>query len=197
MENCLLCNNKKAYKKGSHIVPHFLLKRIENVEGKTGRDYELGFAIGEFNTDSHFGRAVQPEKLEEVYGELSDEEIESNKHPLVVDYIFCSPCETRLSKIESEYAKTLNTHSNEEYDSGISAELGLLFWVSIVWRMSINKKSGVQLSKNENETLRRILDRCLTNNISTIDINSMRTSKDLKKINYKLFRSRDSSLNCV
>lgn len=189
MKNCSLCRSKKANKKGSHIVPHFLLKRIENIEGQTGRDYELGFTIGEFNTDSHFGRAVQPEKLKEIYGELSDEEIESNKHPLVVDHIFCNSCETRLSKIESEYAKTLHTASNEEYDSGIPAELGLLFWASILWRMSIDKKSGIQLTKNENETLRRILDRCLSIDISTIDINSMGTSKDLKKINYKLLRS--------
>lgn len=189
MKNCLLCKENKANKKGSHIVPHFLLKRIENVDGKTGRDYELGFSIGEFNTDSHFGRAIQPEILEDVYGKLSDNEIEKNQHPLVVDYVFCSSCETRFSKIENEYSKTLKKYSEKEYDSGIPAELGFLFWASILWRMSINKKSGVQLTKNENEILRRVLNRCLTDTIATIDIKSMRTSKDLKKISYKLFRS--------
>ncbi|WP_272152102.1 hypothetical protein [Tenacibaculum aiptasiae] len=191
MKNCQLCKDNKADKKGSHIVPHFLLKRIENIEGKSGRDYELGFSIGEFNTDSHFGRSVQPEKLEDIYGELSDKEIEENKHPLVVDFMFCSSCETRFSIIESEYAKTLSKSDDKEYDSGIPSELGLLFWASVLWRMSINKKSGVQLTKNENEVLRRILNRCLTDNISNIDFETMRNSKDLQKINYKIFRSPD------
>jgi len=47
MDNCKLCKNKPADKKGSHIVPHFLLKRIENEEGKSERDYEIGFSIGQ------------------------------------------------------------------------------------------------------------------------------------------------------
>lgn len=34
MEKCNLCKENDADKKGSHIVPHFLLKRIENIEGK-------------------------------------------------------------------------------------------------------------------------------------------------------------------
>lgn len=191
MENCLLCKKNKADKKGSHIVPHFLLKRIENIEGEDGRDYEIGFSIGEFNTETNFGRSIQPEKLNEVFGELSDDEIETNKHPLIVDYFFCSSCETRFSKTESEYSTTLNKYSDTEYDSGIPAELGLLFWASILWRMSINKKSGVRLTKNENEVLREILDTYLADEISTIDIESMRTSKDFEKLNYKLFRCPD------
>lgn len=188
MEKCKLCREKPADKKGSHIVPHFLLKRIENVEGKTGRDYELGFYIEEFDTKSYFGRALQPDKLEDIYGTLSDEEIEKNKHPLVVDNFFCTDCEKRLSVIESEYSKTLDTIGDGKYKSGVSSEIGLLFWMSVFWRMSINKRSGVKLTSGENETLRRILNRTLTQSIDSIDIKQMQSSKDLKKITYKLIR---------
>lgn len=188
MTKCILCKEKDADKKGSHIVPHFLLKRIENVEGKSGRDYELGFYIEEFDTKSYFGRSVQKDKLDDIYGELSDEEIEKNKHPLIVDNFFCSDCEKRLSVIESEYAKTLNKVGDDNYESGVSSEIGLLFWMSVILRMSINQKSGVQLTKGENEILRRILNRTLKDSIDKIDIKQMQESKDLKKISYKLIR---------
>jgi len=188
MEKCRLCKEKAADKKGSHIVPHFLLKRIENVEGKTDRDYELGFYIEEFDTKSYFGRAILPDKLEEIYGTLSDEEIEKNKHPLVVDNYFCSDCEKRLSVIESVYSKTLDTVDDGKYKSGISSDIGLLFWMSVFWRMSIHMRSGVKLTSGENETLRRILNRTLTQSLDSIDISQMESSKDLKKITYKLIR---------
>lgn len=188
MNNCKLCKKKEGNKKGSHIVPHFLLKKIENIKGKTGRDYELAFSIDEFETTSYFGRSILPEKLEEVYGELSDEEIENNSHPLIVDYIFCSDCEERLSVIESTYSKTLKKQQEKEYDSGIASEVGLLFWLSVIWRMSINKKSGAELTSFENETSRRILHKNLKKKISDIDIEGIQTSPDLNKITYRLFR---------
>ena len=188
MEKCFLCKTNPANKKGSHIVPHFLLKRIENVDGKTGRDYELGFIIKEFDTESHFGRSVPPHKLEETFGELTEEEIEKNKHPLVVDNFFCSVCENRLAQVENEYAKTLKKSDDKIYDSGISSEIGLLFWASILWRISINKKSGVELTKNQNETLRRILSRFLKDEVVNIDLKDIRASKDVNKMSYKLMR---------
>ena len=39
MNNCLLCQQYEADKTGSHIIPSFLMKRI-NGEGK--RDNEIG-----------------------------------------------------------------------------------------------------------------------------------------------------------
>ena len=170
MSTCRLCETREANKKGSHIVSHFLLKRIENVDGKPGRDYELGFAIGEFDTESYFGRAVSPEKLEETFGELTEDEIAGNKHPLIVDHYFCSVCEERLSKIEGEYSKMLVTFDKEkEYASGASSSIGLLFWMSVFWRMSIHQHSGTYLSDEENELMRSFLDRFLSIDISKID----------------------------
>ena len=193
MIKCILCKSNVADKKGSHIVPHFLLKRVENIDNKKGRDYELGYSIGEFNTESYFGRAVSTEKLESTYGDLTDEEIENNRHPLVVDNVFCTSCEKKLSVIESEYAKTLNKKNTQIYSSEIKVEISFLFWMSIIWRMSINKKSGTELTSGENEILRRILNRYLAESLESINIAEMKLAEDLKKISYKILRSPDYS----
>ena len=42
MSKCLLCRQREADKTGSHIIPSFLMKRI-NGDGK--RDHEIGFKI--------------------------------------------------------------------------------------------------------------------------------------------------------
>lgn len=193
MNKCILCKSNVADKSGSHIVPHFLLKRIENIDGKKGRDYELGYEIQEFDTKSHFGRAVSVDKLEETYGPLSDEEIENNKHPLVVDNIFCTECEKRLSVIEAAYATTLKKKHTQIYSSGLPVEISLLFWMSVLWRMSINKKSGVQLKSGENEFLRRVLNRYLKLEIKEINVSEIQKASDLKKVSYKILRAPDYS----
>ena len=192
---CRLCYKKEADKKGSHIVPHFLLKRIENIEGKTQRDYELGFRIGKIGMSPHFGRAVQPEKLEETFGKISDEDIAKNTHPLVVDNYFCSDCEKRFSLIENEYAKTINKiEDSKVYESGVSSLLGLLFWSSVIWRMSNHGKSGVKLKVVQEELLNRILDKYLPKDdikeLDLIDLDNYGYG-DLSKISYKLIRFND------
>lgn len=189
MEKCKLCKINDADKKGSHIVPHFLLKRIDNVEGQRGRDHELGFVIGESDVQSYFGRSLQPEKLEEIYGEVSDEEIENNKILSVVDNKFCSSCEKRLSIIEAEYAKTLTNSSDTVYKSGCSSAVGLLFWMSVIWRMSIHKQYGTHLTTGEEETCRSLLNKYLPNSIDSIDIESMKSHKLLNRASYKLMRA--------
>jgi hypothetical protein len=198
MEVCRLCKTQEATKKGSHLVPHFLIKRVDNVDGKLGRDYELGFAIGEFDTESYFGRAVSPEKLEEIFGELTEEEIEASKPRLVVDYYFCPHCEERLSKIESEYSKALQV-SNEknEYVSGVSSAVGLLLWASVFWRLSIHQQSGTYLSDKENETLRKFLDRFILTDISKIVQAMKDAGEDVNQMSYKLIRCASFSKDNV
>lgn len=189
---CRLCHEKEADKKGSHIVPHFLLKRIENIEGKPQRDYELGFAIDKMGMSSYFGRCVQPEKLEVTYGEISDEDIAKNRHPLVVDNYFCTDCENRFSLIESEYSKTINKIESKIYESGVSSILGILFWGSVVWRMSNHGKSGVRLTDEQEELLRNIVDKYLPkDNIKAIETLNTDNLEDISKVSYKLIRFND------
>lgn len=189
MEVCKLCKINNADKKGSHLVPHFLLKLIENIDGRLERDYEIGFLIGELNAKPHFGRSVSPEKLEDVFGELSEEDIQENEHPLIVDYFFCKYCEDRFAILESGYAESLNKINDKIYSSSIPCELGILFWGSIIWRMSIGENMYINLTTNQIETLRRILDNCLKLKLKEIDFDFMRANKNIKKISYKLFRS--------
>ncbi len=188
MQKCKLCLTNHADKKGSHIVPHFLLKRIENIEGKTGRGYELGFTIEEFHTSTHFGQSVLPKKLEETYGEISEEDIDRNVHPHVVDNYFCSPCEERLAVIESEYAKTLSSSGEGDFETGANGALGILFWGSVFWRMSIGGKSGITLEASSQEFLRQMLDANLKQSLSEISPKLDHKIYDQKLVSYKLLR---------
>ncbi len=189
MKKCLLCQNHPADKKGSHIVPHFLSKRIDNEPGQTGRDKELGFVITEGSTSSYFGRSVQPEILKEIYGEVTDELIEENKVEGIEDHYFCSGCETRLSVVENEYAKTIEqaTKTEQNYTSIEQPFVGFLFWISIIWRLSIQEYSGFKLKAKEEKKLRRIIDTYLKDSIEKITPN--KKDIDLNDIGYKLIRA--------
>ena len=195
MRNCLLCNENPADRKGSHIVPHFLSKRIDNEPGQKDRDKELGFVITEDSNLSYFGRAVQPEKLEEIYGEVTDELISENKIRGIVDNYFCSSCEAKLGKLENEYAKTIggSTSINENYISIKKPFIGFLFWTSIVWRLSIQEGSGFKLKDKEERKLGRILKNYLISVSGINDINPNDKDPDLGDIGYKLLRAPNFS----
>lgn len=188
MNKCNLCKQVDADKKGSHIVPHFLLKRIENIDGKTGRDYEIGYKIESLKASSHFGRSVHPERLEKNFGEITDDDIANNKHPLVEDNFFCSGCEDRLAQIESEYAITIETIGENNYESGSNFFNGVLFWGSVLWRMSVHGKSGVKLTSEQNELLREMLDSFLPMRNEKLEEAKISESESVKTISYKLLR---------
>ncbi len=192
MDSCKLCKIRNADKTGSHIIPHFLMKRIDNEIGKTERDREIGFTIGEMGTTSYFGQSVLPEKLNEIYGELSDKEIENNKVPMVVDHLFCTECETKFSQVETEYSKTIE---NKGVESKISSEISILFWISILWRVSVFKKQGLILKNKEEELLRRILNKYLTKKIADIDFEAIKKDTECKNLSYRLIRCPDYSID--
>lgn len=76
MCQCELCKQNKADKKGSHIIPNFLIQSSFAKNGKEGRGNEMIFPIN-IVSDFRFGRNVLPERIHEVIGrELKDEEIE-------------------------------------------------------------------------------------------------------------------------
>lgn len=189
MDNCKLCLQNIADETGSHLIPHLLLKRVVNVEGRTGRDQEMGFNLETTTSMSSFGRAVSPEKLMELYGELSDEDIENNIDPHVVDNYFCKDCEKRLATIESTYSSVVSNIKTKS--KGVPA---LLFWTSIFWRMSISKKYGQFLREEQEENLRIFLNKYLSKNISEVpDYLNEDQIKEFK-ISYKILRSNDYSV---
>jgi hypothetical protein len=190
MENCKLCLIKNADFSGSHIIPHFLMKRIDNMTGTTARDNELGFVFRESETTSYFGRSVLPEKLNEVFGVLTDEELGNYKSPMVVNNFFCSDCESKFAQIENEYAKTLKVKTA---DSKLKSGLGLLFWISVLWRISILKELGLILQKKEEELLRLILDHHLNLKCKDIDIERLKADIKCSQLAYRIIRCPDYS----
>ena len=63
MNNCLLCQQHETDKTGSHIIPSFLMKRI-NGEGK--RDNEIGFEIKNGIVETYFGRDIYEDKRKAI-----------------------------------------------------------------------------------------------------------------------------------
>lgn len=189
MKNCLLCLKNPADKTGSHMVPHFLSKRIDNEVCSRERNKELGFRITQDTTQSYFGSAVLPDKLEEVYGEVTEELIKKNNVDGIVDNYFCKGCENRFGEVENEYAKTLNkaTIINENYVSEKTPFIGFLFWTSIIWRLSVKEKSGFNLKLKEEKKLGRILNKYLISDIRELSYN--KNDSDLGDIGYKILRS--------
>ena len=58
MCKCLLCREREATAKGSHIIPSFFMKRINSLDGCNRRDHEVGFSIGQGKIETYFGREV-------------------------------------------------------------------------------------------------------------------------------------------
>jgi len=192
MEKCALCLERDANDTGSHIVPHFLLKRIFNVEDAKGRDQELSFKLTEFDVETHFGRSVSPEKLDEVFGELSDAELEEKAMAqMVVNNEWCTVCEKKFADLESRYSDTLKTKSEENYQSTNQPSVSFIFWLSIFWRASQTDHVSFKLKYNDQKIARALLNEYDING-SDEDLTS-KYSHILENISYKIYRSPDYS----
>lgn len=186
MEKCALCQTKEADKKGSHIVPLFLIQTMVNEEGKKGRDKQISIELGALSTGLYFGRSVSMEKVNQVLGrEMTDEEIENQSDPFVLDNFFCSDCETRLSNIESHYStltSSITKYKDDLYVSKCQSKYSTLFWTSVIWRISASKIAGYNLG-HEEEKLRVILDETLTLKAGDLE-SKISESKILDSVGY-------------
>lgn len=190
MNNCALCQIKSANKTGSHIVPHFLLIRVDGIDGSKLRGKEVGSTITSSNSSTYFGREIQPDKLHSILGNYTDEDIaKMGRNPSIVDNIVCIECETRFGQLETEYAPTLAKFNTENfYKSDISSGAALLFWMSVLWRMSISNLYGFQLSAYQSELLRKILDKYTKVKFSQIDFEALYNDEECNNLAYRLIR---------
>lgn len=164
---CFLCKKRTADKTGSHIIPNFLIQSSFADDKSKGRGNELIFPVS-IIADFRFGREVLPEKIENSIGRLpTEEEIENNiaePIPYIKDYIFCKECEERLGTIENLYSNAIiqvkGNNSLEEVD--IQKHLSHLFWLSVIWRISVTN-FGFKFRSDTliQEEMRTILDNCL------------------------------------
>ena len=160
---CKLCTINDADKKGSHIVPAFILKTL------FARDKEFVVSIGNEAVKNHIGRSLTTDKIQDYMGrELTDEEIEQNYVPFVEDHIFCKECEKRLGYLESIYSEKIHRKiSSKECDINEivtfedSTGLISLFWYSVIFRYSINEHNVFKLKEKEYRLLRNYVHRNL------------------------------------
>lgn len=187
MTECALCKRNQADKKGSHIIPFFLMKKVDNLENKKDRDLELGFKLGSGNVNPYFGRSVQIDKLEQVYGDVTDEIIENNINNNIIDNIFCTECEKRLGVIESAYAKTLNKHEDIPYESTPDSVIAILLWLSVFWRVSVAEDFSFKLSVKDENRLRILVNE----GIWTVNVEQyvVKYANILENICYRVIRS--------
>lgn len=155
---CLLCKHEQANEKGSHIVPSFLMKRINSHDGCLQRDHEVGFEIRSSEVKTYFGRSIYRDVREEYTDDQSM--MESRFNPDMLDHVFCSGCELLFSKLESSYANCIDLKN--EPDSLIiknkaSGFEAMLFWCSILWRCSVTHHFGNSLHPDFEKKLRRVL----------------------------------------
>ena len=176
---CLLCKHELANKKGSHIVPSFLMKRINSHDGCLQRDHEVGFDIRSSGVKTYFGRSIYREVREEYTDDQSM--MDSRFNPDMFDHILCSNCESWFSILESSYAKSIDLKGNPDSlitnnkSSGLDA---ILFWCSILWRCSVTCHHGNSLNADFEKKLRRVL---------------LKKSIDGTNLQYALFRCFDYS----
>jgi hypothetical protein len=190
MPICALCRKREADKKGSHLVPHFLMKRVDNADNKIGRDQELGFELGMGKVKGYFGRNVQPDKLEGVFGELSDKDIACARSSMIVDDLLCGTCETRLAKLEGAYSGSMNNKGTGNYQSFADGLLATLFWISIYWRMSASGRA-FKMEEIDEQHLRIILNGGLDAGDPSAYL--LKLGKELTSISYRLLRDADYS----
>ncbi|QEC78968.1 hypothetical protein [Mucilaginibacter ginsenosidivorax] len=186
MPICALCHKNDADKKGSHLIPHFLMKKIDNVDGRPGRELELGFELSGGYVTGYFGSSVLPERLAPVFGELTEEELEKSRSKLIVDDLLCTACEMRLGNLESAYAQTLKKTSTGNYTSTEDSYLAFLFWCSIFWRMSVTDTKAYKLDETDEYHLRIILDGGL--DATDIPAYTEKLGKEITGISYELIR---------
>ena len=176
MQNCLLCQHNEADKTGSHIVPSFLMKRIN---GGGERDHEVGFEIKDGLVNVYFGRDIYEEKRKVITD--NEDKLYSRENLDVRDHVFCKDCERYFSNLESPYAQSLNLNYTEDKltrNTKVSPSEALLFWCSVVWRVSVTEHLGCRLKPGLEERLRVALET---------------KSVDGLNVKYALFRCKDYS----
>lgn len=155
---CLLCKHEQANKKGSHVVPSFLMKRINSHGGCLQRDHEVGFEIRSSEVKTYFGRSIYRDVREEYTDDQSM--MESRFNPDMLDHVFCSGCESLFSKLESSYANSIDLKNEPDsliINNKASGFDAMLFWCSILWRCSVTHHFGNSLHPDFEKKLRRVL----------------------------------------
>ena len=181
---CTLCRIRPANKTGSHMVPNFLSHPTFSWDGKGKRFHEAlnhdYLNAPEMNCQ-FYGREVPELRFAQGEGktEVSDEELAKNINQLEYDNEFCSSCEDRFGILESAYSQYYNGQQKK-----ISPRVAYLFWLSVLWRMSMGSMS-IFMDMRDELSLRKLLDDNILDSAKMI----ADSSADLGDWQYAVFRA--------
>lgn len=181
---CRLCRELPANNIGSHMVPNFLAHPSFSWNEKGKRDREVAdlFCINNSTQpQTYYGSEVPLERIKQAIGhEPTDEDIERNINFIEFDNEFCVGCEKRFSVVETMYAEYYHGHKKN-----ISPRVAYLFWLTVLWRMSIGG-IGVCINMKEELELRELLDKNLLNDVRDI----LKSTESLGNWQYAMFRAQ-------
>lgn len=154
-QKCALCEDKDATKTNSHIIPSFLIAPICSYDGSGKRDKEVMFTMTPYEEKIYTGQ-IPDTKIQELFNqdELSDDRIENElkNNTAAKDYIFCPCCEKRLSDyLETPYASCIKDNRK------ITADVQYMFWLSVVWRLSVSEQFNFRLPIDIENAIRKDL----------------------------------------
>ena len=184
---CTLCRIRPANKTGSHMVPNFLAHPTFSWDGKGKRGHEAlnhDFLNTPNKNCQFYGNEVPGWRFAQGEGkkdaeEITDEDINNNINQLEFDNEFCSVCENRFGVLESAYS---------QYYSGrikkIDARVAYLFWLSVLWRMSMGSM-GIFMDMEDELSLRILLN----DNILDTSDEIAGNDSDLGEWKYVMFRA--------
>lgn len=181
---CCLCRTMPANKTGSHMVPNFLSHPTFSWDGKGRRFHEV--VNHDFLNDlerncQFYGREVPEWRFAQGEGkkEITEEDIEKNINQLEYDNEFCSRCENRFGVLESAYSQFYNGQQKN-----IHPRVAYLFWLSVLWRMSMGSMS-IFMDMNDELSLRELLDDNMLDTTKEIE----NSDSDLGEWKYAIFRA--------
>jgi hypothetical protein len=170
---CKLCRINPAIQTGSHIFNFALIRGAINMNDVLKRDKEVSFKINSSSgVETYIGRAVNVEKIEELFGRsMTSEEISQNNNPFTVDHLLCTICERKFEVIENYFMKQVHNklkadrislsprNSNLSIASfpNVNEEFIRLYVYSLIWRAAEAGWTNFKIKETEKELLRKIL----------------------------------------
>lgn len=187
---CLLCGEREATKTNSHLVSSFLVAQVCSYDDSGKRDKEVMFTMTPYEDKVYTGQ-IPDTKYEELFDidNLSDERIERElkDNTASKDYILCPVCEKRLSDIlETPYAQF------HKQGGEIDPKTAYMFWLSIVWRLSISDQFAFRLPPAIEQGLGRDLNAYMESIVSGKEVDTLIMECPFR---YRLIRAVGSNAN--
>lgn len=181
---CCLCRVMPANKTGSHMVPNFLAHPTFSWDGKGKRFHEAlnhDFINAQERNCQFYGREVPDWRfaLGEGKKNVTEEDIKKNVNQLEFDNEFCSHCEDRFGVLETAYSQFYNGQQKK-----IHPRVAYLFWLSVLWRMSMGSMS-IFMDMHDELALHKLLDDNILNTVKEIE----GSDTDLADWRYAIYRA--------